>query len=363
MKKTSAPVRSQDIAILNQALALERRTVAAYIAGMPLLTRSERKAARQFLNEELEHTGELISLIKAAGGKAPPRADSYVLGHPTDGPGVLALLHSLEGLQISGYLDWIPPPVPGTGASRGVLDPHRRLPAPGDGPGDAGPGPGPGAVRHRVGVSATVPGLPTRRELLATGVGGLAAGASVTAGLIAAGGTAAAATSTTSEPPFSETDRLQRLIRLELLLLYCYRYVLGSSLLGPRTRRTLAPFPGHEEAHIDALAARLRARGGTLPPGPASVAEANRDLAHRKIGGRLGQLKGGPDALRMLLTLEQVTIGAYFVALTKLQDAELIRLACEIMGNEAQHDAMIGLSMPKATPGSAVPYGLVQGLQ
>jgi hypothetical protein len=113
VKKTSPPVRSQDIAILNQALALERRTVAAYIAGMPLLTRSQRKAARQFLNEELEHTGELISLIKAAGGKAPPRADSYVLGHPTDGPGVLALLHSLEGLQISGYLDWIPRLAPG----------------------------------------------------------------------------------------------------------------------------------------------------------------------------------------------------------------------------------------------------------
>jgi ferritin-like protein len=108
VKKTSAAVQQQDIAVLNQALALERRTVAAYIAGMPLLTFAQRKAARQFLNEELEHTGELISLIKAAGGKALPRADSYALGHPTDGPGVLALLHSLESLQISSYLRWIP---------------------------------------------------------------------------------------------------------------------------------------------------------------------------------------------------------------------------------------------------------------
>jgi hypothetical protein len=113
VKKTSMPVRHQDIAILNEALALERRTVAAYIAGTPLLTPSQRKATRQFLNEELQHTGELISLIKAAGGKAPPRADSYALGHPTDGPGVLALLHSLEGLQISSYLDWIPRLSPG----------------------------------------------------------------------------------------------------------------------------------------------------------------------------------------------------------------------------------------------------------
>jgi Ferritin-like domain len=201
--------------------------------------------------------------------------------------------------------------------------------------------------------------MPTRRELLGAG----AAGAAGAAGLLTLPATAAAETSTTSEPPFSETDRIQRLIRLEVLLLYCYRYVLGSSILGPRAHRTLAPFTGHEQAHIDALEARLKARGGTVPAGPDSVKTANRYLAHRGVGGRLGQLKGERDALYLLQTLEQVTIGAYFVALTKLNDSALITLACQIMGNEAQHDAMIGLSLPKATPGSAVPYALVQGLQ
>jgi hypothetical protein len=114
VKKTSAPVRRQDIEILGRALELERRTVAAYIACIPLLTRPERKPFREFLNEELQHTGELASLIKAAGSKAPPRADSYPLGHPpTDGPGALAVLHSLEALQISSYLGWIPRLSPG----------------------------------------------------------------------------------------------------------------------------------------------------------------------------------------------------------------------------------------------------------
>jgi hypothetical protein len=197
---------------------------------------------------------------------------------------------------------------------------------------------------------------PTRRELLGAGAAGAA-------GLMALPATAAGDTSTTSEPPFSETDRLQRLIRLELLLVYCYRYVLGSSSLGPRAHRTLAPFLGHEEAHIDALETRLKARGGAVPAGPGSIKAANRYLARRGVGGRLGQLKGERDALYLLLTLEQVTIGAYFVALTKLNDSELITLVCQIMANEAQHDAMIGFSLPKATPGSAVPYGLVQGLQ
>jgi hypothetical protein len=197
---------------------------------------------------------------------------------------------------------------------------------------------------------------PTRRELLCAGIAG-------GAGLLALPAAAAADTSTTSEPPVSETDRLQRLIRLELLLVYCYRYVLRSSILGPRTHQRLAPFVDHEEAHVAALTTRLKARGGTVPAGPDSVKTANRYLGRRGIGGRLGQLKGERDALYMLLTLEQVTIGAYFVALTKLNDSELITLVCQIMANEAQHDAMIGYSLPKATPGSAVPYGLVQGLQ
>lgn len=206
--------------------------------------------------------------------------------------------------------------------------------------------------------------VPTRRELLG-------AGAASAVGLIALPATAAAATSTTSaatstssQPPMSETERLQRLIGLELLLLYCYRHVLDSSILTPGTRRTLAPFVNHEQAHIDALQAQLKARGGgAAPSGPDSVKTANRYLAQRNVAGRLGQLQGSRDALNLLLRVEQTMIGAYFVALLNVNDTKLISLVCQIMANEAQHDAMIGLSMPKGTPGRAVPYGLVQGLQ
>jgi hypothetical protein len=104
---TAAPQR-RDVEILGRALELERRTVAAYVAGIPLMARPQRKAFRQFLNEELQHTGQLISMIKTAGGKAAPRADTYALGRPTDAAGVLALLSSLETLQIASYRQWIP---------------------------------------------------------------------------------------------------------------------------------------------------------------------------------------------------------------------------------------------------------------
>jgi hypothetical protein len=108
VKTAPRPVQDRDVEILSRALALERRTVAAYTAGIPLLDRRQAKVAKQFLNEELEHTGELLSLIKAAGGQSPPRAASYAIGHPTDAAGVLGVLHSLEAMQIATYLDAIP---------------------------------------------------------------------------------------------------------------------------------------------------------------------------------------------------------------------------------------------------------------
>jgi hypothetical protein len=113
LKDLPRPVVQRDLEILGQALELERRTVAAYVAGIPLLPRPDAKTAEQFLSEELQHAGELISLITAAGGKAAPRANSYDLGHPQDAAAVLALLHTLEAMQIANYLRTLPSLSPG----------------------------------------------------------------------------------------------------------------------------------------------------------------------------------------------------------------------------------------------------------
>ena len=147
-------------------------------------------------------------------------------------------------------------------------------------------------------------------------------------------------------------------------MLYCYEQVLGSSLLGPRERRAIATAAGTRAGtHIHALELQLAAYGATAPRPPESVAEADRRLAHRKVPGRLGQLKGAHDAIRLLLSLERVTVGAYFVALTKVESQPLIVLIAQIMAADAQHEAILGLQLPPYKPAAAVPYGLVQGVQ
>ena len=100
----------RDVELLAAALELERRTVNAYVACVPLLSKTyAAPAAAVWLSEELTHTGELIGLIGQAGGKAQPRANSYEIGSmPSNQAQTLALLASLEQLQISYYLKIIP---------------------------------------------------------------------------------------------------------------------------------------------------------------------------------------------------------------------------------------------------------------
>jgi hypothetical protein len=144
-----------------------------------------------------------------------------------------------------------------------------------------------------------------------------------------------AATATTRRellrPGAADTARLQRLMSVEQLMLYAYDQIVGSSILPPSARRAMAQIQGHEQAHVGALGARLRARGARRSPAPPSVATADRYLARRHVRERLGQLQGPDDAL--------------------------------IMASDAQHEAIVSELLNPGDIASAVPYGLVQGVQ
>jgi hypothetical protein len=205
----------------------------------------------------------------------------------------------------------------------------------------------------------------TRREALGSGVAAGLAGILLVPGTALGAGTATTGTATSSEsaPPVPEPVRVHRLISVELLLLFCYEQVLAGSTLGSRAVRALTPVRRHEQAHVRALEARLKKLGGTAPPAPRDVAAANRDLGHRSVTERLGQLRGEKDALRLLLSVERVAVGAYFVALMTLRDRSLITLVAEMMASDAQHEAVIGELLYHGKAADAVPSGLVQGVQ
>ena len=99
---------SSDIAILNNALDLEHAAIAAYTAGIPLLSGTTQKAAKQFLLQEFAHASALTTLVKNAGGKAKAPAPSYNLGRPRRPADVLGLLHMVERAAIAAYVDAIP---------------------------------------------------------------------------------------------------------------------------------------------------------------------------------------------------------------------------------------------------------------
>ncbi len=108
LRKLPATVRSADIAILNALLDLENRSVAAYTAGIPLLSEDTAKDAMQFLGQDLTHTGELAGLVKQAGGTPIKIRPSYDLGNPGTAAEVLALLHRVESEVIAAYVDAVP---------------------------------------------------------------------------------------------------------------------------------------------------------------------------------------------------------------------------------------------------------------
>ena len=112
-EKISHSAAVLDVAILNGLLDIEHKAIAAYTAAIPLLTGHTQRAARDFLNDELNHASELNSLIARHGGKAVHAQPSYDLGAPQTKNAILELLVRVEHQQIAAYLGAIPLVAPG----------------------------------------------------------------------------------------------------------------------------------------------------------------------------------------------------------------------------------------------------------
>ena len=106
-------VKAVDAAIFNRLIDAEYVVAATYVAGIPLLSDHNLRAAKHFLVQEVSHITQLSNLVNVAKGTPNGPHASYDLGHPRSQTQVLELIHRAEQATIRAYLDAIPKLTPG----------------------------------------------------------------------------------------------------------------------------------------------------------------------------------------------------------------------------------------------------------
>jgi hypothetical protein len=106
-------LKAVDAAIFNGLIDAEYAATAAYIAGVPVLSDHNARAAKHFLVQEVSHITQLSNLVNVAHGTPHGPRPSYDLGHPRNETQVLELIHRAEQVTIRAYLDAIPKLSPG----------------------------------------------------------------------------------------------------------------------------------------------------------------------------------------------------------------------------------------------------------
>jgi Ferritin-like domain len=191
----------------------------------------------------------------------------------------------------------------------------------------------------------------TRRQLIARWI----PAAGVAAALLPTGDADAAVA------PQTDGQVLARALVVEKLMVLAYRQVLASGTLTAGVRRTAMQLLGQEEEHVAALAAALAKLGAAPPVGPTNVGSADKALAAHKVSVSLTNLRTERDCLQLLIDVEAVAEGAYFIAISKLRDASSLRLSAEIMACEAQHWTALSELLHPGDLASAVPSPFVEG--
>lgn len=154
---------------------------------------------------------------------------------------------------------------------------------------------------------------------------------------------------------------IARALAVEQLLVYVYRRVLSTGTLHPAVTHVVGELLTDELAHVRVLQSELARLGGAIPTGPTTTAAADRALARHHVTRRLDQLHRQHDCLKLLVDAESVVEGAYFTAVSKLQDPVLLRIALETMGCEAQHWTVLSGLQNRGNVLRSVPYPFVAG--
>jgi Ferritin-like domain len=199
------------------------------------------------------------------------------------------------------------------------------------------------------------PGL-TRRQLLRTGIAGAVPAIPAIAAL--ADPTAATAAAKAKMP--TQAQGLTAALRVEQLAVFAYQRAIANPQLGSEARGLAIAFLAQEQAHLAALAAQAAVAGVGLVPPPVDVPAADKELATLHVRG-LNDVHSEKDQLKLLIAVEELCEGTYYVALGAMSNAALLTTSAEIWANEAQHATALRSLVYGDDPKKTVPSGFAEG--
>jgi Ferritin-like domain len=192
----------------------------------------------------------------------------------------------------------------------------------------------------------------TRREMLrAAGLGGAFAVA------LSSGGPARAA----SDGPQTDAELVYDLLQTEQVMAFAYEQLLSTGVIAPGIAQMLTHFSGHEQQHVRAWTGALRRLGAGAPVAPVSVDAADAALKKLHVAARLADAGTERRAIELLIGAEEANIGAYYTAIAKLHDPQLLQTAAQAMGADSQHAMALRRILHPRPVDRFVPNAFVQG--
>lgn len=171
----------------------------------------------------------------------------------------------------------------------------------------------------------------SRRELIAGGVG---AGTAAAAAALAAGARADA-------PPPDDATLLTKALQFERLSVLAYEHLIPLPALTGHERRVLRELVHQDRAHVKALQDAMSIRGMALPGAPAGPAPVDQVLSAKGMAARLATATTLKAAVQLLLDIEALTEGGYYMVIRDISDPGLAQHAAQVLANEAQHSMLL----------------------
>jgi hypothetical protein len=158
-----------------------------------------------------------------------------------------------------------------------------------------------------------------------------------------------------------DADVLNSSLKIEQLVAFSYGHARVGSYLVGAAAQLIPMLERQSQAHVQILDEAIRNLGAHPSSPPTGVKSADRELSALDVSTRVSGVRNQKQAIALLLELEDLAQGSYYVAIRKLSDPGLVRTAAQIMGNDAQHVALLRLAQKPRDPAHAVPNAFVEG--